>query len=60
VKNIIVCGHYNCTAVHDAMCLPASTRSMVSCFINGIRECRNHHMGELRELGDDPQGQVDL
>lgn len=59
VKNIIVCGHYNCGAVKAALQLPCNTPGLVNCWISGIRDCRNNHEEELREVKD-PAAQVDL
>jgi carbonic anhydrase len=59
VKHIVVCGHYNCGAVKAALRLPCETPGLVNCWISGIRECRNHHADELKEV-EDPQAQCDL
>jgi carbonic anhydrase len=54
-----VCGHYNCGAVKAALQLPCGTPGQVNCWISGIRECRNLHAEELRNVTDS-QLQVDL
>ncbi len=59
VKNIIVCGHYNCGAVKAALQLPCNTPGLVNCWISGIRDCRNSHEEELREVKDSA-AQIDL
>ncbi len=59
VKHIIVCGHYNCGAVKAALQLPSKTPGLVNCWISDIRECRNHHMEELRAV-EDPHARLDM
>jgi carbonic anhydrase len=54
-----VCGHYNCGAVKAALQLPCGTPGQVNCWISGIRDCRNQHAEELRNVTDS-QCQVDL
>lgn len=54
---IICCGHYGCGAVKGALQLPSKAQGLVNCWISDIRECRNQHHAELKQLPS-PESQV--
>lgn len=55
VKNIVLCGHYNCGAVKGALTMSPANQCMVNCWITDIRESRNQNAHMLKTLPLDKQ-----
>ena len=55
VKQIIVCGHYNCGAVKASITLPGKTQGLANLWISDIKETRDKHAQELGKLSQDNQ-----
>lgn len=47
VKHIMVCGHTNCGAIKAAITLPSTSALITNCWINQLRDIRNHHVDEF-------------
>jgi carbonic anhydrase len=52
VKHIIVCGHFNCSAVRAALDLPCKTSGLVNLWIQDIRNVRDKFASELLSIED--------
>ncbi|GMH39586.1 hypothetical protein BSKO_07484 [Bryopsis sp. KO-2023] len=50
VKHVIVCGHYGCGAVNASLTLPQKSSGVVNCWIAHIRDVRNAHAEQLKNM----------